>query len=242
MLTDAKIAGLQPPATGRLEVPDKLVPGLRVRVGPSGAKAFTLRARIAGRPANLTLGRYPAMTLAKAREAARAALVEIQAGRDPTASRATRGRAGGASNAGTLTEWWSLYLERGTFNKGTGERLRSLPEIERLGRKWILPALGHRRVETVTRADISRLVEDVAFGRAEKPRHREARHIQQQLSAFYSWLLPMLDTIPTNPARDALRPPMSAPRDRVLDEEEIGACWRAAERMGWPFGPGVRLL
>ena len=56
-LTDAKIAGFKAVAEGRFEVADKLVPGLRVRVGTSGAKTFILRKRVGGRISNVTLGR-----------------------------------------------------------------------------------------------------------------------------------------------------------------------------------------
>ena len=56
-LTDAKIKGLKPPATGQDEYPDSLVPGLRLRVGSSGAKTFILRKRVGGRARNLTLDR-----------------------------------------------------------------------------------------------------------------------------------------------------------------------------------------
>ena len=35
-LTDAKIAGIKPPQTGQFEIPDQIVPGLRLRVGASG--------------------------------------------------------------------------------------------------------------------------------------------------------------------------------------------------------------
>jgi integrase len=34
----------------------------------------------------------------------------------------------------------------------------------------------------------------------------------------------------------------SEARDRVLTDAEVGAVWRAAGAMGWPFGPVVRLL
>ncbi len=217
-------------------MPDALVPGLRIRVGPSGSKTFTLRTRIAGKPVNLTLGRYPTLTLARARDRARTALADIAAGRDPAARRASERRAGSASKARTLAEWWELYLIRAVRG-----RLRSAGEIERRGRKWILPALGHRRVETITRADVSRLVEDVAYGEPGRERLREGRHVQQVLSAFFSWALPMLDDMPGNPARDAMRPPLAPPRDRVLDDAELVAFWRACDVIGWPWGPGFQL-
>ena len=45
-LTDSKIKSLAPPKSGRKEVLDAVVPGLRVRLGRSGTKSFVLRKRI----------------------------------------------------------------------------------------------------------------------------------------------------------------------------------------------------
>ncbi|MEO7503662.1 MAG: Arm DNA-binding domain-containing protein, partial [Sphingomicrobium sp.] len=57
-LTDAKLLGLKAPQTGQVEVSDSDVPGLRIRLGKSGAKTFILRKRAAGKVKNITLGRY----------------------------------------------------------------------------------------------------------------------------------------------------------------------------------------
>src|SRR3954452_24893268 len=57
-LTDAKIRALKYPPEGQVEYPDTLVPGLRLRVGSSGAKTFILRKRVGGRARNLTIERY----------------------------------------------------------------------------------------------------------------------------------------------------------------------------------------
>ena len=57
-LMDAKIKGLRAPASGRIEVSDENVRGLRLRVGTSGAKTFILRKRIGGKISNVTVGRY----------------------------------------------------------------------------------------------------------------------------------------------------------------------------------------
>lgn len=43
-LTDAKIRGITPPPTGQAEWSDNLVPGLRIRIGKSGAKTVNRRA------------------------------------------------------------------------------------------------------------------------------------------------------------------------------------------------------
>ena len=54
-----------------LEIPDGLLPGLDLVVQPSGAKSWAVRFRANGKTAKMTLGRFPAIELAKARELAR---------------------------------------------------------------------------------------------------------------------------------------------------------------------------
>lgn len=235
-ITDAKIAGMKPPVSGQLEVSDQMVPGLRVRIGTSGARTFILRKRIGGRLRNITLGRYgPRFSLSDARKKARSLLVDIEAGKDPTINLATPRSSGAA--LGTVRSLWAVYLEREV--KG---RKRSAIEIERIGTRHILPVIGDRLADTITRADVTRLVEDVAYGRSDKPTPRMGRAVHQQLSAFYTWALPKLDQLPGNPCRDAGRPDASKARDRHLSQPEILAFWNAAEQLGWPFGPAFRLL
>ena len=46
ILTDSKIATAKPPVTGRLEIIDDKVPGLRLRVAATGLKTFIIRKRL----------------------------------------------------------------------------------------------------------------------------------------------------------------------------------------------------
>lgn len=57
-LTDSKIKGLKIPVKGQVEISDPAVPGLRLRMGTSGAQTFILRKRVGGRIKNITVGRY----------------------------------------------------------------------------------------------------------------------------------------------------------------------------------------
>jgi hypothetical protein len=68
----------------RVEIADAVLPGLYLIVQPSGAKSWAVRYRLGRRTRKLTLpGRYPVLSLAKAREAARMALESVTAGGDP---------------------------------------------------------------------------------------------------------------------------------------------------------------
>ncbi|WP_426043330.1 tyrosine-type recombinase/integrase [Brevundimonas sp. TWP2-1] len=82
-------------AVSRLDVPGYHavggVTGLYLQVLPAGGRTWILRAAIGGRRREMGLGGYPSVTLAGARDAARAARDLIRAGVDPiTKSRAAR--------------------------------------------------------------------------------------------------------------------------------------------------------
>ena len=75
------------PGAARREVPDGHTAGLYLVVQPSGVKSWAVRYRVAGKPAKLTLGPYPALDLKSARDQARAALATVARGGDPGADR-----------------------------------------------------------------------------------------------------------------------------------------------------------
>ena len=233
-LTDAKIRGLRVPAAGQVEHADNLIAGLRVRIGASGARTFILRKRIGGRVRNITLGRYgPRFNLAAARKKARDLLVDIESGRDPSVRLETQ-RKGGADTVRALIETYLAAEVRG--------KKRSAREVERILKNYVLPAIGDRWADSVTRGDVTKLIDGVINADPAKPTRAMGRAVFAQLSAFYSWAMPRLDRLPANPCRDAGRPAPSKSRDRVLTDVELAAFWRAADSMAAPFGPGFKLL
>ena len=219
-LTDAKIAGLKAPASGQTEISDAKVPGLRVRIGASGAKSFIVRKRVGGKIKVITLGRYgPRFGLADARKAARATLSDIEAGKDVAPVK--RG-------ALTVRKLWPEYL-------ATKAAHRSHREIKRIGEKHILPELGDRMADAVTRGDVTRFIDGIAAPVM-------ARAVHAQLSAFYSWALPRLDNLAGNPCQGAGRPAKPKARDRVLSDAELAALWRVVDAEPFPWREALQLL
>lgn len=219
-LTDAKIAGLKPPESGRVEIIDKTVPGLRVRIGASGVVSFIVRKRVGGLIKNVTLGRYgPRFGLADARKAARTALSDLAAGKDVVPIK--RGSL-------SVKSLWAEYIT-------TKAEHRSIGEIKRIGKKHILPALGDRFADAVTRGDVTRFIDSISA-----PVMARATHAQ--LSAFYSWALPRLDKLEANPCQGAGRPSKPKARERVLSDVEVAALWRVVERQDEPWRSAVMLL
>jgi Arm DNA-binding domain len=95
-LTAESVRRLNAPSSGRLEIGDLAVPGLVLRVTERGVKSWAVLYRVLGeggvtasgllrkgRQKRLTLGRYPIIDLAVAREKARAAIRLATEGRDP---------------------------------------------------------------------------------------------------------------------------------------------------------------
>ncbi|MCP4382616.1 MAG: DUF4102 domain-containing protein [Hyphomicrobiales bacterium] len=77
------------PVPGRqIEHQDAKVPGLALRISPGGNKAWSVRYRTRdGEQRRLTLGRFPAVGLSKARELAAQALGSVASGADPAQAR-----------------------------------------------------------------------------------------------------------------------------------------------------------
>lgn len=227
-LTDAKLAALKPPAAGQIQISDSVVPGLRVRLGVSGGRTFIVRKRIGGQVRTITLGRYsPRFGLADARKKARTLLSDIEAGGDPSTRPTARKR---EALGKTVRTMWPDY-------RAAKADRRSIKEIERIFNCHILPHFGDRIAETITRAEITRFIDEIA-----RTSPVMARNVLAHLSSFYGWALPRLDSLPANPCRDAGRPPVPKSRDRVLNDAELGILWNVLNGEAAPFGPAIRLL
>src|ERR1700731_1899096 len=94
MLTDRALRAMKPASPGTRKVLwDAAVPSFGVRVTDKGKSTFIVMRRLHGKLARWVLGQYPIMTLAKAREAALAALRDIERGIDPKDKKDAEARA-----------------------------------------------------------------------------------------------------------------------------------------------------
>lgn len=220
-LTDAKIKSLKPLEKGQAEYSDSQVPGLRIRIGTTGVKSFCMRKRHKGKIKNVTLGRYgPSYTLAQARREARAMISDIEI--TGSAQVLPKGQ------AKTIESLFPAFERAKSGN-------RTINETKRIFRRDILPALGHRSAEAVTRSEITRFIDTI-----EKP--IMARAVLAQLSSFYGWALPRLDNLDFNPCLHAGKPPKSKAKTRFLTDPEIRALWHCLASEGVPWGAGIKLL
>src|SRR5437868_9754797 len=119
---DRFVRDLTPPPTGNRVVYDRggkePVRGFGLRVTAAGAKAFVLNYTIAGRERRMTIGGYPAWSVAAAREQAKSLRRRVDSGEDPLAVKQAE-RA-----AATVSMLCDRYLSDHAARKRTGKQDR----------------------------------------------------------------------------------------------------------------------
>jgi integrase len=216
---------LKPPQTGQVDVFDQGYPGLALRLSYGGNRSWVYFYRINGRLRRMTLGTYPALSLADAREAWRSARKDAQAGKEPTKPRDP------ADADSTFEKALENWLKRDQANNRTKDA------VKRLIDKDTTPAWRHRHIADIGRADVLDVIDRVV----DRGSPITARRLHAHLHRFFTWHTGR-GKIPLNPMAHLPKPGAETSRDRVLSDWEVAAVWKAAGELGWPFGDAIRLL
>jgi integrase len=240
ILTDRTLKALarKPAAPGKTyDVADGVVPGLAVRVMPSGVRSFILVARFPGsrNPTRRSLGAYGALTLQKAREKARTWLQMIERGVDPTAEEERQRE----TEQHRQQNSFAAVAEDFIAEKLPSERKGK--EAERNIRREFLPMWGKRPITDVTELDVIGMVK--AKGHTAPAQARNLLGIAKRL---FKWARAQrcygLSVSPADQVKpgDFLGDRVSG--ERILSDDELFALWRAAKRTPYPAGPVYRIL
>jgi integrase len=222
----AETIGRIKPGAARREIADAVLPGLYLVVQPSGARSFAVRTRVAGKPVKITVGRWPVIELAKARELARAKLQSAATGADPRRVDREAAEAARRTVAVVCDDW----LRRDQADN------RDVATVRRIMAREVLPFIGEMPIEAVRKRDLIAVIDRVV-DRAPVRANRVLAHTKR----LFRWAAAR-DLIEVNPAASIEKPTAERARDRVLSDAELVAIWRAAERVGGAYGAGVRLL
>jgi integrase len=234
-LTAQYIERLQPPAAKREEHWDTHVKGLALRVTDKGAKSWIVMYRQFGKQVRLTVGKYPAYSLADARQEAIGILSAIGKGNDPRAQRLLDQQAQKSAflyQPLTLATCFDDYLER-----HAKIHLRSWKHIDGLIRPYILGAIGDMDIAALTKRDISTILENIV----QDGKKTTANRLLAVTRSFLNWCVEQ-ERIETNPASMIKKPSPEISRERTLTDMELIAVWHAMEQMGWPFGHAMQLM
>lgn len=226
--TERQVAALRP-SERPYEVGVTEARGLGVRVFPSGVKSFEFRyVALNGRRRRLPLGTYPGLSLANARETARALRVSVVNGADPAAERVAARSA--ARSGDTLTELAAAYLsaaERGLHGgRGRPKRASTLAMERTRFNVHIAPRFGVRRFKEIGRADVRGFMRELATERGLAP--DTIASIGRTLSAIFAFAMHE-ERLEANPTLGLTRPLALRSRDRLFSEQAIRALWRALE-------------
>ena len=142
----AKLSGKK--GSGNRLTFDGKVPGFAVCVTASGATSFILNYRIHGRQRRYTIGRYPEISVADARDEALDLRQQIRKGLDPL-DRRTNSR-----EAPTVTALARKYFEYYADKAKRPSTLRNDHQMLENKKNGILAELGSLQVSAVTRQDI----------------------------------------------------------------------------------------
>lgn len=229
----AKAVEAANPGASRKEIPDGALQGLYLIVQPSGVKSWAVRYRHATKPRKMTLGGYPAISLADARKEAQKALRMVSEGRDPATEKADDDDARPAYMdlvPAVLDEFVSRYVE-------VKNSQSYIDETKRIIEADLKPAWKQKLIKAVTKRDALRLLDGIV----DRGAPIMANRVRALLSKFFAWCVER-DIIEFSPMVSIKPPSKEKTRDRVLSDEEIALVMQACDAIGAPFGPMVKML
>jgi integrase len=241
-LTDRTLKALEnkPANPGKTyDVRDGVVPGLHVRVMPSGARTFVLVARFPRKPKNPTrrsLGSYGALTLDEAREKARTWLGLIERGVDP----ADEGERQRQTELRKQKNSFAAVAEE--FIKRHVSKTRKAAVVERELRREFIDRWGDRPITDITQHDVVAVIDEAVNRDAPYQAHNLLGHVR----TLFNWAIGRgVYGLERSPC-DRLKPKQvigqKKARKRILSDAEVKALWLAASAAGYPYGPLFQLL
>ena len=214
-LTDRFVAGAKS-ANGAVQSdffePKRKWRGLAIRVSRSGLKTWCFFYTWQGKRVRLSLGQYPAVTVAEAHTRAIEARSYLEAS-PPLDPRNTMARkSAGVVTVAALAETYLTMRAR--------PDLRSANKIEWTLRRHVLPVIGHLALDGLHRRDINRVIDPIV---ASGKKVAAARTFQI-MRAMFSWGVGRGD-LDRNPMEKMPKPDDYNPRERTLSESEINIFW-----------------
>ena len=215
-LTELTVRTAKPLARGQYTVWDSTLKHFGLRISQGGAKTFTvmhgkLRERI-------TIGRYPVISLAQARERAKEIMADRTLNKDRTPNI--------KFDAATQT-FFTVQKQKC--------KASTIVQYERLFKRHLLPRLRHRKLADIKPHEITHIIDRLLKTPS------ECTHLYGLAQTFFRWAA-RRKYIDRSPMEGMEKPAKYRPRERVLTDDELRAVWRAAEDYAYPFGTIVQLL
>ena len=176
MLNDTQIRKAKP-----AEKPYKLTDsnGLYIVINPNGSKLWRYRFRIDGKESVFSIGSYPEVSLAEAREKRKEARLLVQQGINPAHERANNRKEQSDKNKNTFRAIAEEYLANKTISKG------SIKAARRMLERYAFPIIGDTPITKVTPRQILECL-DIC---KEKGVIVSGIYARQQMSAVFTYAI-----------------------------------------------------
>jgi len=214
-LTDLGVERIRPPKSGSLQIFDLGYPGLAIRIGHGGAKSFEIFYRENGKLRRDTLGRWPEVSLAAARESWRKTREAIARGDAPPY------RAG--AKVREREKLFEFVVEEWLRRDQSKNKQSSIYQATRIVEHDLLPAWRGRMVGEISKRDVIALLDAVADRGAVVKANRVYAHAHR----FFRWCVSR-EIIAISPMNGLEKPGGETSRDRVLSDDEVVKVWKAA--------------
>jgi integrase len=197
-------------------------------VMPGGAKTWIYQYSLDGKRREVTIGRYPEIGVADARDRHAEYRVMVEKGLDPAAHKRAedaerKARAELEADEGQFKAFSLKWIDERLGNKSDGYRKQMNSLLER----FVWPEIGRMALEGVKPAHVLAIIDK----RRETP--NTAENVRVLIQQVYNYAIQKLlvESNPALPLRGVIEVP-KAEHHRHLSESELGAFWRAVGKQG----------
>jgi integrase len=226
-LTDAAAQKRKPDPGKRVEIHDG--GGLYFIVQPSGAKSWAYRYRIEGKSRKLTLGSFPGLGIAEARQQAAAAAVKVQRDIDPISEK----KRSDTRTKNTINALLDAFVADHVKGLRTGHQVVRAFDV------YVRPRIGNVPLYDLKRSDVTTMLNEIKEQHGPVMADRVLAHVRKA----FNWQMIQDDDFKSPIVRGmAKTKPSERSRKRVLADDEIRDLWKALEQFDGRFPRLVKSL
>jgi integrase len=227
ILTDSFIRGCSTDKA-REEYSDKKNPGLVLRVSKTGSKTFVFRYRANGRSKRYTIGKYPIISLSRARKIAEELYIKTKQEIDPQKEKLHERKRTILTIADLADRYKEVHFK--TLKESTSADYRR--RIDNV----IVPNIGRIEINQLSRSNIIELLEEIADSAP-----IQSNRIRAILSSIYTFGVNRA-ICEYNPVSTVKPLNKETTRDRLFNENEIKAIWNSFDTSNEPFDSLFKML